>query len=197
VSPLISFDMATPQPRLRPFSLAKTVFPCTVHPVCVSTFSHTLLEHDALSAFIMKLSRTRQCSPRTRARLRGTCKADARFVSLRAIQMQTGPRCFRWPPIKTCWMRRGLCAHGPQAILLNGGHVTRSVMRVSDVEAVVDATTALGHPRVGTIVWQRGANLGGCGGVVGTHDVAQRGRGHSGCRRLLCKVAEVVDPGEE
>jgi hypothetical protein len=89
VSPLISFGMATLQPPVYGHSHQNNISR-TIDPVCVSTSSHTVFEYDALSAFITKLSLTRQCSPLTRARRRGSCKTDTRFVSLRAMQMQMG-----------------------------------------------------------------------------------------------------------
>ena len=46
-----------------------------------------------------------------------------------------------------------MCVLGPQAILLKGVHVTRGAVQASDVEAAVDATTALGDLRVDTMVW--------------------------------------------
>ena len=140
----------SPTSCLKPSSFAKTIFSCTIDPMWVSTSSHTLLEHDALGMFITELSHTRHYSPRTRARLRGSCKTDTRLVSLRAMQIQTRPPCFRWPPFKTSCMRRATCA---LAIRLKSVRVMRGAMLLSDVETTADATTALGDLRVDTMVW--------------------------------------------
>ena len=47
-------------------------------------------------------------------------------------------------------MRRAPCA---LAIRLKGVRVSRGAIRLSDVEAAVDATTASGDLRVDTMVW--------------------------------------------
>ena len=58
---------------------------------------------------------------------------------------------------------RALCALGPQAVLLKGGHVTRGAMRLSDVETAANAATAFGNLRVNKVEYdglvQRGANM--------------------------------------
>jgi hydroxymethylpyrimidine/phosphomethylpyrimidine kinase len=133
-----------------------------IDPVCVSTSGHTLLEHGALSALVTELlplatvltpnaseaalllQTRRQVCPSG-----GDTDLDARTpLPVASIQDMLGAA-------------RALCALGPRAVLLKGGHVTRGAMHLSDVEAAANAATA--DLRVDKVdcdgLVQRGANM--------------------------------------
>lgn len=138
--------------------------PLVIDPVCVSTSGHTLLEHDALGALItdflplatvltpnaseaaLLLQNQHQVRPSG-----GDADPDAPTpLPMASIQDMLGAS-------------RALCALGPRAVLLKGGHVTRGAMRLSDVEAAANAATAFGGLRVDRVecdgLVQRDANM--------------------------------------
>ncbi|KAI0255236.1 Phosphomethylpyrimidine kinase-domain-containing protein [Lactifluus subvellereus] len=98
-----------------------------VDPVCVSTSGHTLLEHEALSAL------TGELLP-----LATVLTPNMAEASLLLRQRTEDPQ-----PITSIedMLRaaRELCALGPRAVLLKGGHMARGGTRLADVEAAVAA----------------------------------------------------------
>ena len=124
--------------------------PLVLDPVCVSTSGHTLLksEHDALDALIEELlSLATVLTP-------NTTEAEALLLAVQRqrqfgraggeteIADDSGTSCQTKISISSIedMMRasRELCALGPRAVLLKGGHVARNGgMRIADVGAAV------------------------------------------------------------
>jgi hydroxymethylpyrimidine/phosphomethylpyrimidine kinase len=128
--------------------------PLVIDPVCVSTSGHTLLEHDSLGALITELlPLATVLTPNASEaalllqyhqqhqvhRAAGVAYLDAPGWGINSIEDMLRAS-------------RALCALGPQAVLLKGGHVGRGDMRLADVKAVADAVnttaTASGELRV-------------------------------------------------
>ena len=138
--------------------------PLVIDPVCVSTSGHTLLEHDAIGALVTELLPL--------ATVLTPNASEAALLLQTRCQLcpsggDTGPdACTPLPMASIQDMlgaARALCALGPRAVLLKGGHVTRGAMRLSDVEAAANAATALADLRVDKVecdgLVQRGANM--------------------------------------
>ena len=127
--------------------------PLVLDPVCVSTSGHTLLadsEHEALDALIQELI------PLATLLTPNTTEAEALLL----VQRQRQRRQFLLTVgehADTATLRisiasiedmlrasRELCALGPRAVLLKGGHVAHGGggWRIADVEAAVIAATA-------------------------------------------------------
>ena len=138
--------------------------PLVIDPVCVSTSGHTLLEHDALGALITELL------PLATVLTPNASEAALLLQTRRQVGPSGGDADPDTPtllPMASIQDMLGaahaLCALGPRAVLLKGGHVTRGAMRLSDVEAATNAATALAGLRVDKVecdgLVQRGANM--------------------------------------
>ena len=127
-----------------------------IDPVCVSTSGHTLLEREALGTLITELLPLATVL---------TPNASEAALLLRHHQHGNDPASDPESPRSSSiedMLRssRALCALGPRAVLLKGGHVVRGAMRLSDVEAVAAASGDLSVDRVeydGMV--RRGANM--------------------------------------
>jgi hydroxymethylpyrimidine/phosphomethylpyrimidine kinase len=138
--------------------------PLVIDPVCVSTSGHTLLEGDALGTLITELL------PLATVLTPNTSEAALLLQIRHQVLSSVGNADPGTPtPLPMTSIQdmvgtaRALCALGPQAVLLKGGHVTRGAIRLSDVEAAANAATALGNLRVDKVEYdglvQRGANM--------------------------------------
>jgi hydroxymethylpyrimidine/phosphomethylpyrimidine kinase len=138
--------------------------PLVIDPVCVSTSGHTLLERDAIGTLITDLL------PLATMLTPNTSEAALLLQIRYQVRPSVGNGDTGSPtPLSMTSIQdmvrtaRALCALGPQAILLKGGHVTRGAICLSDVEAAANAATALGNLRVDKVEYdglvQRGANM--------------------------------------
>ena len=123
--------------------------PLVIDPVCVSTSGHTLLEDDALGALITELL------PLATVLTPNASEAALLLQNGHQVRPSVGDAGPGAPsPLPMASIQnmlgasRTLCALGPRAVLLKGGHVTRGAMRLSDVEAATNVATALGDLRV-------------------------------------------------
>lgn len=128
-----------------------------IDPVCISTSGHTLLEREALGALIAELLPLATLL---------TPNASEAALLLQHHQHGNGadldaPASPQLSSIEDMLRSsRALCALGPRAVLLKGGHVVRGAMRLSDVEAAATASGDLPVDRVeydGMV--RRGANM--------------------------------------
>jgi len=138
--------------------------PLVIDPVYVSTSGHTLLEHDALGALITELL------PLATVLTPNASEAALLLQNRHRVRPSGGDAGPGVPsPLPMASIQdmlgasRALCALGPRAVLLKGGHVTRGAMRLSDVEAATNVATALGDLRVDKVecdgLVQRGMNM--------------------------------------
>ena len=123
--------------------------PLVLDPVCVSTSGHTLLagsEHDALDALIEELI------PLATVLTPNTTEAEALLIMQRQRQSRravgenagTAAATSRISIASIEDMLRAsreLCALGPRAVLLKGGHAHDGGWRIADVEAAVAEDT--------------------------------------------------------
>ncbi|KAI0303297.1 Ribokinase-like protein [Multifurca ochricompacta] len=115
-------------------SLARPLPPLVVDPVCVSTSGHTLLDSEALGTLIEELfPLSTLLTPNT---------AEARMI-LQLIKQKRKSHAGEVPPITSIVdalrAARELCALGPCAVLLKGGHMSPGGVRLADVKAAVAA----------------------------------------------------------
>ena len=110
-----------------------------IDPVCVSTSGHTLLEREALGTLIaelLPLATVLTPNANEAALLLQHHKhgkdADLDAPASESLQLSSIEDMLR--------SSRALCALGPRAVLLKGGHVVRGAMRLSDVEAAAAAS---------------------------------------------------------
>ena len=137
--------------------------PLVIDPVCVSTSGHTLLERDAVCTLITELL------PLATVLTPNTSEAALLLQIRHQVLSSVGNADPGTPtPLPMASIQdmvgtaRALCALGPQAVLLKGGHVRRGAIRLSDAEAAAN-TTALENLRVDKVEYdglvQRGANM--------------------------------------
>jgi len=118
--------------------------PLVIDPVCVSTSGHTLLEHDSLGPLITELL------PLATVLTPNASEAALLLQYHQQHQVhRAGDDAYLDAPGQgidsiedMLRASRALCALGPQAVLLKGGHVARGDMRLADVKAVADAVNA-------------------------------------------------------
>jgi hydroxymethylpyrimidine/phosphomethylpyrimidine kinase / thiaminase len=131
-----------------------------IDPVCASTSGHTLLECEARGTLITELLplATVLTPNATEATLLLQYHHLGNDADLNAPAASESPQLSSIEDMLRS--SRALCALGPRAVLLKGGHVARGAMRLSDVEAAATASGDLPVDRVEYDgMMRRGANM--------------------------------------